>query len=351
MDKLMGALADFLASYGGWGIVAALVILLLFFGDRLLTTIESFWAAFRNISSFTFKRYTSTRLSNQILHAAKVINSVNDDLLPYRVKVKWIKSENIESFLKSGQVIIKIGDDDDINKSFVIAVAEFVRQGLMHNVKRHLRDEPLVQAIDCCAVNKILSQAYIECLSYFQKNLLDRLLKNSDFAKHFELLRQIDYNGLFLPVFLNELTKAMRHFHSHYLIEDFEKETLSFLHYLVNFSKEKYKKLFYDGKYIRVAFGLIANQSFISRHGREAYVEKVRSSLSLGAQTVYLFGWEDKIKIVRQVAERTARADMRIKRVKAHPYRHVFEDHSAARAICMEMTTLDFEPSKNKVKI
>ena len=43
MDKLMGALADFLVSSAD-EIVAVMFILLLFFGDRLLTTVEGFWA-------------------------------------------------------------------------------------------------------------------------------------------------------------------------------------------------------------------------------------------------------------------------------------------------------------------
>ncbi|NLN82289.1 MAG: hypothetical protein GX136_07090 [Clostridiales bacterium] len=342
MDKLIGAIVDFFVSYGGWGIVAVMFILILFFGDKLLASVEGFWSAFRNISSFTFKRYTSTRLANQILHATRVINSINDDLLPYRVKIKWVKSENIESFLKSGQVIIKIRDDDDINKSFVLAVAEFVRQGLIHNVKRHLRDEPLVRAIDLCAVGKILSQAYIESLSYFEKNILNSVNEtDSDFSKYFEQLKRLDYSGLFLPVFLNELTKSLGQFDDQYFIEDFEKEAKAFLNYLVDFCTERHKTLFYNGKYIRIAFGLVANRQFIFRHGRDAYIEKVRSSLSLGAQTVYLFGWEDKIRIVRQIADRAARLDMRIKRVKAHPYRHVFDDLSSLRAICIEISCLD----------
>ena len=341
MDKLMGALADFLVSYGGWGIVAVMFILLLFFGDRLLTTIEGFWAAFRNISSFTFKRYTSTKLCNQILHATKIINDINQDFLPYRVRIKWVKNEEIHSFLKSGQVIIRIKDDEDINKSFVLAVSEFVRQGLIHNVKRHLRDQPMVQAIDLCAVGKVLSQSYVESLSYFEKNILNNLLeKDDEFAKRFNQLRRIDYSGLFLPVFLNEMAKTMRSFDGQYFIEDFENEAKSFLKFLVDFCSDKHKKLTYSGKYIKVAFGLVANQSFIFRHGRDAYVEKVRNSLSAGAQTVYLFGWEDKVKIVRQIAERAARADLRIKKVKHHHYRHVFEDRSAARGICAEMSAI-----------
>ncbi|HHV50928.1 MAG TPA: hypothetical protein GXX54_04395 [Clostridiales bacterium] len=341
MDRLLGALAEFLVSFGGWGIVTVMSILLLFFGDKLLTTVESFWAAFRNVSSFTFKRYTSTKLSNQILHATKIINEINDDILPYRVRIKWVKNEEIESFLKSGQVIIKIKGDDDINKSFVLAVSEFVRQGLIHNVKRHLRDEPFVQAIDYCAVNKVISQSYMESLSYFEKNILNNLIKNDEeFAKRFNQLKQIDHSGLFLPVFLNELSKSLSQFDGQYFIDDFEKEAKAFLKFLVDFCSEKHKKLSYSGKYFKVAFGLIANQSFINRHGRDAYVEKVRNSLSQGAQTVYLFGWEDKVRIVRQVAERTARLDLRIKRVKYHYYRHVFPDRSAARGICVEMSTI-----------
>lgn len=351
MDKLMGAIADFLVLYGGWGIVAIMIILVLFFGDRLFISVEKFWAVFKNASSFTFKRYTSTRLSNQILHATKAIGSINNDILPFRVKIKWVKTEAVESFLKSGQVIIKIRDDDDINKSFVLAIAEFVRQGLIHNVKRHLRDEPLVQAIDLCAVDKILSQAYIESLSYFEKNMLNSLIeKDADFAKHFEELRQIDHSGLFLPVFLNELSKALHRFDGQYFIEDFEKEAKAFLRYLVGFCSEKHKKLFYNGKYIRISFGLIANQSFIFKYGRDAYVEKVQSSLSQGAQTVYLFGWEDKIKTVRQIADRTAHTDLRIHKIKTHYYRHVFEDHSTVRAICIELSTLkDAKDEQNEL--
>lgn len=342
MDRLMGAVADFLMLYGGWGIVAVLIILFLFFGDRMLSTVERFWSVSRGVSTFTFKRYTSTKLSNQILHATKFMSGINPDILPYRIKIKWVKSENIESFLKSGQVIIKIRDDQDINKSFVLAVAEFVRQGLIHNVKRHLRDQPLIQAIDLCAVDKILSQAYIESLSYFEKNMLDKMLgENPEISKRFQELKQIDCSGLFLPVFLNEMSKALNSISGQYFIDDYENEVKSFLAFLIEFCKNKHKKLFYKGKYIQISFGLIANKSFISRHGRNAYVEKVRSSLSSGIQTVYLFGWGNRIKTVKQVAERAARADMRIKHVKTHLYHHVFEDRSTARAICTELRAFD----------
>ncbi|MDD2362858.1 MAG: hypothetical protein PHH84_07905 [Oscillospiraceae bacterium] len=341
MDKLMGAIADFLISYGGWGIVAIMLILVLFFGDRLLTSVERFWALFRNLSTFTFKRYTSTRLSNQILHATKSIGSIDSDILPYRVKIKWVKSEKVDSFLKSGQIIVKISDDDDINKSFVLAITEYVRQGLIRNVKRHFRDEPLIQAIDLCTVGKVLSQAYFESLTYFEKTFLNELLENDDsFLNHFERLRKIDYNGLYLPVFLNELSKSLRRYDGRYFIEDFEKEAKLFLRYLVDFCSEKHKKLKFNGNYIHISFGLIANSSFIFKHGRDAYVEKVRNSLTQGAQTVYLFGWEDKIKTVKQIAVRTARTDLRIQKVKIHQYRHVFEDHSTARAICAELSTI-----------
>ncbi len=338
MDKLMGAVADFFLHYGGWGIVAIFVILILFFGDRLFTSVERFWSAFRNVSTFTFKRYTSTRLSNQILQATKSISGINNDLLPYRVKIKWIKSEQIESFLKSGQVIIKIRDDEDVNKSFVLAIAEFVRQGLVHNVKRHLRDTHLVQAIDLCAVDKILSNAYMESLSYFEKNMLNNLLEtDEDFAKRFEELQCLDCSGLFLPVFLNELSKVLRRISGQYFIEDYETEAKSFLNFLIEFCSDKHKKLCYNGKYIQISFGLIANKAFISRHGKDAYVEKVRESLSSGIQTVYLFGWGDRIKTVRQVAEKAIRGDVRIAYIKIHQYRHVFEDRSTARAICIEL--------------
>ena len=196
-----------------------------------------------------------------------------------------------------------------------------------------------MQAIDLCAVSKVLSQSYVESLSYFEKNILNNLLeKDDEFAKRFNQLRRIDYSGLFLPVFLNEMAKTMRSFDGQYFIEDFENEAKSFLKFLVDFCSDKHKKLTYSGKYIKVAFGLVANQSFIFRHGRDAYVEKVRNSLSSGAQTVLPFRLGRQVKIVRQIAERRARS-LRIK-VKHHHYRHVFEDRSAARGICAEMSTI-----------
>jgi hypothetical protein len=188
----------------------------------------------------------------------------------------------------------------------------------------------------------------MESLSYFEKNMLNKLLQtDEDFAKRFEELRRIDLSGLFLPVYLNELSKVLRRISGQYFIDDYENEAKSFLRYLIEFCKNKHKRLYYNGKYINVSFGLIANKAFISRHGKDAYVEKVRESLSSGIQTVYLFGWGDRIKTVRQVAEKAIRSDVRIIYMKMHHYRHVFEDRSTARAICVELSTLDYKRGKN----
>lgn len=341
LDEMFKTIASFLIGFGGWGIVAILLIQILFFGDKVFTTVEKFWSISKHVSAFTFKRYTSTKLSNQILYAARAVSNISDDILPYQVKIKWVKNEGIESFLKSGQVIVKIRDDDDINKSFVLGIMEFIKQGLIQNPKRHLKDEKLIKAINLCVVDKILSSTYIESLSYFEKNILNDLLStDAEFASYFESFKRLDCNGLFLPVFLNEISKALRCLDSQYFIEDYEAEVKAFLQYLTTFCTDKHKRLHYTSKYINISFGLIANRSFIFRYGKDAYVEKVRNSFTQGSQTVYLIGWGEKIKMIKQIANRTARTDIRVKTLQIHTYRHVFDDKSVIPAVCAELSVI-----------
>lgn len=342
MDDLINTLAGALLVYGGWGLVALLLILLLFFGDRMLVTGERFWALFRHISSFTFKRYTSCRLSNRIYHAAREVGRIHPDLLPYRVKIKWVRAEPVESFLKNGQVILKIQTDDDIHKSFVLAIAEFVRRGLIANIKRHLRNERLVQAIDLCTVDKILSQSYRESLAYFEREILNGLLaENDEFAKYFGQMCLIDRNGLFLPVLLNEMAKVFRRIDDQYFVEDFEPEVTDFLKFLQHFAGGGHKELRYEGRYIRVAFGLVANSHALRRRGRGAYLEQVERSLSEGAQTVYLLGRNGHAALAKQLGQTAARGDWRIRRVRIHEYRHIYEDHTAVQAVCVELSATE----------
>lgn len=346
MDKLFELITTYFLPGSGWGVVVLLLIAALFFGDKLMASAERFWATSRNISGFAFKRYSSSRLSNQLYHAAKVISRINEEFIPYHVRVKWVKSETAESFLKNGQVIIKIQDDDDINKSFVLAMMAFIRQGLLRHVKRQLHNEPLVAAIDLCAVDAILSQSYTDSLSFFEEHILDgQLAANEALAAYFGHLQQLDRNGLLFPVYLNELCKVFRTMSAHYPLEDYDDEALDFLRFLREFAEHSHKRLVFEGKYIRVAFGLIANRAYLARHGRASYVERICDSFSEGAQTVYLFGRGDRIPLTRQLARRSLGCDFRIRRMRAVPYRHVFDDNHVADGICVELSVWDAAPS------
>jgi hypothetical protein len=80
-----------------------------------------------------------------------------EHILPYGVKIKWVKSTTREAFIKEGKVIIKMRYHKNQAKNFLYTMLEWVNKGLIPEA-RDLLDKIVLRAADLVFINSILTK-------------------------------------------------------------------------------------------------------------------------------------------------------------------------------------------------
>lgn len=338
MEEIIKNGLNGLLKYGGWGVCLVLIVIFLFNSQNIMYIPEKFWGLFKRFWVFSFKKYASSRLSNNIYIATKHLSESNGAILPYRVKVKWVSEESRKTFIKNGQIVVCINKDEDINKTFVLSTMDYIRRGLISKAKLQMNNSALKNAVDACTTNHILARGYNDGLYYFNNHILQKLFEEStEFKTLYSKLIEIDKSGLFVAVFLNEIGQASNSFSPGYSVPDFENEIIDLLEYLLKFAGDKWKKLRYNSKYFNFSFGLLASDEHLNKFGEDDYKSKISESIDEGITSVYLNAWGKKIPVLKRITRNLPREDLRIEKVLYHHYFHVFDDGQKVDAVYAEI--------------
>lgn len=323
--------------------IIIIFIIIILLSDKFFNMTERIWSILKNINKFCFKRYASVKLTNNVFKATKVIKNENINIIPYKAKIQWVDCETPESFFKNGQIIIKIKNDNDINRSFVLAVTEYINKGLIPFAKNILHDKHFVESINLYAVKKILSCENRDCYYLFENEILSNILKTDVlFENCFKKLLTIDKNGLFTVVFLNEIGKATSSIINGNEHKDFETDVKYLLTFLVNFCTTEKKVFNYKTKYFRFSFGLLANNETLAYKGEDFYQKKIIESIDKGANTCYLFAMGYKQSILNKIAQKAMREDQRINKINQYKYFQYSDEGRMIPVLCLELLMNEF---------
>lgn len=307
--------------------IILLAILLLVFvnTDKVLLLKSEIYNFFAKTSSFAKKKQISNKVRGTILRSVKEQSLTDNNVIPSDMKVVWVNEEKAEAFVENNQVIVRIKQSSNPHENLVMAVSEYVNNGLLYNVKRYLNHE-VMDASRILMIRKIIQVSDKSSLAYLDENYISPKFKaEPDLQELYNDLLKIDNNGMFIGILLNEFRKAGLSIHGY--IEDpllfaESKEFMRFLYDIANRTSSDQTNLCFNREYFKVSIFLTASNYTIKKSGITPFINAAHKQLNDGIKTIYIFGLGTK----REVAEKISKeldSDLRIGKNIKHTYKHI----------------------------
>lgn len=298
------AITHFLSSYivlvlqwGGWGLFVGLLWYVFNHGEKIdkwIARIDKFllWLGIRRD-----KRYVARDIRGKINSASKKINKEAEGIVTKGVEIVWVDQDNIESFLRSGKVIIRMRHYSDQNKNVVNATTHYVKTGILHTGKQYL-PEKIQLALDLSLTKKILAEEADEetSLDYFSINTLKPAISNDkDLEKRFSIIELMEDKGLLTRVLLREIRSIGKKLYPRVPDQQILLETERFFTFLEPFASHKggeddIRDWQFIDRDIQVGILYVAKQSTLDIHGLEPYKRQIKRKVEAGCKRVYIFG-------------------------------------------------------------
>lgn len=273
------------------------------------------------------KKSITNKVSGFYKRQMKEIPEGERELYPSDIRIVWQDGANQdrESFLQGKQAIVKIEKTDSFSKALSLAALEAVKTGTLVDCKVCL-EQKLCLASDYLLTRKLLiSMDNHAAITYFSNKLLMPLCDaDQEFKDKFERLQKVDHHGMYVPVFLSELSSL-----SEVLVYDMQNPIIKdeinrFLDFLFGVCERKFMKLSFPGRYIKAAIAFTGTDERLSRENPYSfYVKKSFEAFETGIKTVYLFALGRKIHDAQEIEKEFASTYPGFANVKPINFTHV----------------------------
>lgn len=128
--------------------------------------------------------------------------------LPYDLKIKWVDAtDTLEAVTRDKQIVVYVPSYKDELKQVVGVLHSYTKEGFAIKAKTYL-PEKTRKASDVIITQKLAQYAGNAVYNYFNREYLPELLKHDkSFLTTLDQLKQVDRDGLFIPVLFNEIDK------------------------------------------------------------------------------------------------------------------------------------------------
>lgn len=339
MEEIAKEILDILLTFK-WGLGALLAIivfwLLLKYIDAFYKLKSSICGLFAQFSTYAQKGQISNRVRGTILTAVRK-EIYNAEIIPTDLQVKWVDNEEPESFISNNQVIVRIKKSSNPHENLVMAVSEYVDEGLLYNVRRYLDKEVMI-ASKMLFIRKVLQLSSATSLAYLDENYTIPTLKESEDLKElYDTLARIDNNGMFVNILLNEFQKAGMSIYNEPEDPQLVAESREFMRYLHSIAmglSDDVDRLCFNREYFKVAIFLAASNKTLNRSGIAPFLKAIGKKLDEGIETIYIFGLGSKRTVAELIT--SSIADYRINAISKHTYKHISTDGKRVMGVLFE---------------
>lgn len=256
-------------------------------------------------SASAARHAAASEVQSDVSSYIKETNS--EGILPYGLKIKWVKEENLEANVdkRHGEIMVVMKYQNDNSRNFITAIRGYTSKAFMPNIKHDI-PSPIATAAELIVQEKLIRAKHEDALDIFKTEVLPlQIGTNKNLRDIHKQLTQIDKIGYFENIFLNEILiagDAIRNFDDPQKTNDVKG--------LIDFLNKFYKKipgkdvpLEYRSKLFRLNIILVAKTDTISLAGTAPYASRAKASLSHGIRSIYVTGTKDDRRYVQDVVK------------------------------------------------
>lgn len=296
------------------------------------------------------KSSISLDIQAKILKASKQVAGETNNVMPYHLKIKWVKETNMDTFLENNQIIVRMSDKQNKSNNMIYAINEYITKGLIPKARKYI-DKNVMSATDLMVARKIVLTCWEQGLDYFDTEYLDKIRKaNQEVDDMIKKIKELDETFLLYSVLIREFQKAGHKVYPAIEDECLIAESKEFLRFLYNIaSKEpgEYVDLNMDGVYSKVRIVIIGIKHKMKTEGITPYCKQALNSLNKGTETIYLLS--DSIftnDFISRITNNIKSNNLNIKEVNRYRYkRKVNREYKRGECVAIETLSIHDEAS------
>lgn len=251
------------------------------------------------------KSYVKYDLQGKINQYLKVVSRKVKHIDIEKINVNWIdvSTQNAESYVQNGNLILRLHKSDNQNRNIVNASVAFISYGFLRKAKSYLANYQR-ESLDLYACYDLLKHERSEILDQFVQDFMKEKMDNNKIANLFEMYNDIDKVGVFYPILIQELTfLGEKVFAQKRDANKIYEEVRELIFYLNNYSKRKLREDIvndFNGHYCKFSIRIIGKQFKINKLGKETYIKNIEK-INHGNETIYLIGNKENKKFMKSV--------------------------------------------------
>lgn len=318
IHEIIDHLSDLIAMFSGLGWTSLLFLLLFLLiqepdrAVKIQSIITKILYYFFKVCS---KRYVASTVSSSVTTFFKNnITRYIPSSLNFRLKIKWVSSPADPILSEDGTVIIRLHESNDQTRNILNATQLILPHVVCPNIRKSIRND-LNEVIDLTLLRKMSQSLGNHAYLTFQKYYLEPEITDGNISKKlFHDLVEIDNNGIFVPIFLEELSALGIKLSDTEEISDKSESIEGFLVYLLAIAKRglgEHVRLDYIEADFKVSIILMAKSRKAEMEGVKPYISRINKDLALGADSIYLIAYAQAFKFMKSVLS-VAESDMKI---------------------------------------
>lgn len=259
--------------------------------EKLIALISK---VFKFISTRFDYSYIKYDLQGKINDYVKTVGKKVKHLDVNRINIKWIKPEeqNAKSYVKDGQLILRLKKSDNQNENIVNASMTFISYAFLKKAKSYIAKYQR-ESLDLYVCYDLLKNENSEIIDQFVQDFMKGKMDNQKISGFFEKYIDIDQAGIFYSVLVQELTfLGEKVFARKREANKIYAEVRTLVLYLFNYAHRKLDENMisdFNGTYCKFAIRIIGKSFKISTLGEDTYVKNLRK-VDKQNETLYLIG-------------------------------------------------------------
>jgi transcription antitermination factor NusA-like protein len=241
------------------------------------------------------------------------INKQAPDVLPHALKIEWIKTSTLTSFIQNGEVIVRLKNHVNQDKNIVDATLIYLKVGFLPRAKECL-DITLRKACEFKVASKIFdAKRETGAYGYFVENELKPAINSNAISNQdMQILEDLESVGYFTRVFLSEVKQTGEKLLGTLPTPSIQQELRTFASFLQTIATKGDERvpLSFKGIKVKASVVLVADRDTIYRYGRVPYINRISRCVREGYESIYVSGWgeeftKDVIAIKKEVERKT----------------------------------------------
>ncbi len=250
---------------------------------------------FANYVSNKFdKTYIKYDLQGKVNDYLKTVSKKVKHIDINKINIFWVdvEKQNAETYIKNGELIVRLHKSDNQNKNIVNASLAFISYAFLRKAKSYIAKYQR-ESLDLYACYDLLKHEKSEILDQFVQDFMKEKMDNNKIASLFETYHDIDKAGIFYPILVQELTfLGEKVFAQKRDANKIYNEVKQLISYLNNYANRKLREDSindFNGQYCKFAIRIIGKQYKVNNLGEQTYIKNIEK-INHGNETIYLIG-------------------------------------------------------------